>query len=96
MDNEKKSFLKQMSDQILDWDRQIEELKMEAVKTKENVRQEYEAQIKELSAEQDKLKEKLRELNSAGDEAWEILKKGTEKAAVDLKATIKDAFSKFK
>jgi uncharacterized coiled-coil DUF342 family protein len=96
MDNEKKSFLKQMSEQLLDWDSQVDELKKKAEQAKGNVREEYQKQIKELSSQKEALKKKFQELNKSGDEAWEIMKNGVEKAASDLKGTFKNAFSKFK
>jgi hypothetical protein len=95
MDNEKNSFLKKMSEQLLVWDFQVDELKKKAEKAKGAAREEYEKQIKELATQKEALSIKFRELNKSGDEAWEILKNGIEKAATDLKSTFKNAFSKF-
>jgi len=95
MDNEKKSFLKKMSEQLLLWDSQIDELKKKAGQAHGDAREKYESKIKELAAQKEALKLKFQELNKSGDEAWEILKNGVEKATADLKATFQNAFSRF-
>jgi hypothetical protein len=95
MDNEKKSFLQTMSEQLLAWDSQVEELKKKVNHAKGEAKEEYKKQIKELTAQQEALQLKIQELNKAGDEAWEVLKNGVEKAATDLKKTFQNAFSKF-
>jgi len=49
-----------------------------------------------LEHRQDKAKRKLQELKTAGDEAWEAVKEGAEKAWAEVKTAYHDAASKFK
>lgn len=52
--------------------------------------------IEALEHKQDEAKTKLQELKTAGDEAWEAVKAGAEKAWAEVKTAYHDAASRFK
>jgi hypothetical protein len=93
---DKKSFLKSLSDQLIEWDAQIADLKKKAQSEQGDLKVTYDEKIKELTAKKAEVDRKIEELKKTGEEAWITMKDGVEKAAGDLKKTFSDAFSKFK
>lgn len=82
--------------QLKEWSIKIADLKAKAELAEANVKVEYLKQIELLSARKEKAQAKLEELKIAGDEAWESLSKGMEKAVSELKDAINNAIAKFK
>ena len=74
----------------------IAELKAKADLAEAQVKVEYLKQIDSLRAKKEETQAKLEELKKAGDDAWETLKNGVEKAASELKDSINSAIAKFK
>ena len=74
----------------------IAELKAKADLAEAQVKVEYLKQVDALRAKKEETQAKLEELKKAGDDAWETLKNGVEKAASELKDSINSAISKFK
>ena len=63
---------------------------------KAEAKMEYYKTIDVLQRKQDEASTKLQELKIAGDEVWEDLKTGVEKAWSEVKAAYHDARSRFK
>ena len=82
--------------QLKEWSINISELKGKAELAEANVKVEYLKQVEALRAGKEDTQAKLEELKQAGDDAWETLKAGVEKAASELKESINSAVSKFK
>jgi hypothetical protein len=49
-----------------------------------------------LQHKQEEARKLLKELKTAGDEAWEDVKKGAEKVWAEIRIAYKDAISRFK
>lgn len=82
--------------QLKEWGTRIADLKAKAELAEANLKVEYLKQVDELRAKKEEAEAKLDELKNAGDDAWEALKSGMEKAASELKDAINIAISKFK
>ena len=96
MKGERKAYEEKLDAQLKEWNAQIELLKTRADKAKAEVKIEYYKTIEALQGKQNEAKTKLRELKTAGDEAWEDVKKGAEKAWAEVKTAYHDASSRFK
>jgi DNA mismatch repair ATPase MutS len=95
-EEQKKSFLEKMSEELLKWDTQIDELKVKAGKVAGNAKEEYHKKIDELQKKKEELKTKVQEAKQSGGEAWKSIASGIETAVHDLKKGFSDAFSQFK
>lgn len=58
--------------------------------------QEYREHIETIRARRDEARDKLKALSEAGDDAWEDLKSGFEKACDDLGDAVSAALAKFR
>ncbi|MCG2590549.1 hypothetical protein [Rhodohalobacter sulfatireducens] len=81
---------------------QLDEWKAEADKLRARIKQKQaegkidsQKYLDELKVKQSKARAKLEELEDAGEDAWEDIKKGLEKATADLKETYSKAKRKF-
>ena len=92
----KEAYKAKIDAQLKEWSIKIADLKAKAELAEANVKVEYLKQIELLSARKEKAQAKLEELKIAGDEAWESLKAGMEKAVSELKDAINSAIAKFK
>jgi hypothetical protein len=81
---------------LKEWGIRIADLKAKADLAEANLKVEYLKQVDELRAKKEEAEAKLDELSKAGDDAWDTLKAGVEKAASDLKDSVKEAIAKFK
>ena len=82
--------------QLKEWSTKIADLKAKAELAEANAKVGYLKQVEDLRAKKEETEARLDELNKAGDEAWEALKSGVEKAASNLKDSFKEAAAKFK
>ena len=95
MKNKRKVYEEKLDAQLKQWNAQIALFKAKAENAKADARIDYYKTIEALEQKQDKAKTKLQELQTAGDEAWEAVKTGAEKAGAEFKTAYDDA-SKFK
>jgi len=72
------------------------EFKAEAKNSAADIRVKYNEHLDELQLMVDTTKEKLKELDDAGEDAWEHLKEGIEKAWNSLGIALKDMSEKYK
>jgi DNA anti-recombination protein RmuC len=99
MDQEKKEFkliLEKLEAKFKQWGVDLEKMKARASKASGDVRVEYEKQIKVLHEKLEHARKKLDELERSGSSASEELKKGIEKAWVELKKAFDNVADKFK
>jgi hypothetical protein len=94
MADERKTYEEKLDARVKDWNTQIELLKAKAAKAKEMT--EYCKNIETLQCRQNDAKENLREPKTAGDESWDELRRGAEKAWTRVKIAYHDASSSFK
>jgi len=93
---DKKSYLQKMSDQLKQWDTEIDELKAKAIKAKAGSRAELLGQIDKLRAKKETVQDKLKQLQAAGDGSWDEMKAGLERSRKEFKGAFSNAFAKFK
>jgi predicted ATP-binding protein involved in virulence len=96
MKDKRKAYEEKFDAQLKEWGAQIALLKAKADNAKADAKIEYYKTIEALQHKQNDAKAKLLELKTAGDEAWEDLKKGAEKAWTEVKTAYHDASSRFK
>jgi predicted ATP-binding protein involved in virulence len=96
MDNRRKAYEEKIDAQLKEWNAQIDLLKAKADKAKAEAKIDYYKTIDALQHKQEEARTKLKELKTAGDEAWEDVKKGAEKAWAEIRIAYKDATSRFK
>jgi DNA repair ATPase RecN len=92
----KEAYKKKLEAQFDEWKVEIDKLKAKADKAEADAQIKYHKQIGDIRAKQEAVQEKLVELQDSGDEAWEDLKAGLDKAMKNLGDAIKTATSRFK
>ena len=88
----KEAYKQKIEAQLDEWKADIDKLKAKADKVKADARVNYTRHIEELKEKQAKARQKLKELEDAGEETWEGMKAGIDKARDELKSS----FNKFK
>jgi hypothetical protein len=96
MNDKRKAYEEKLDAQLDEWSAELSLLKAKADKAKADAKIEYFKTIEALQLKQNEAKAKLRQLKSAGDDAWEDLKAGAEKAWAEVKTAYHDASSRFK
>lgn len=96
MDNRRKVYEEKIDAQIKEWNAQIDLLKAKADKAKAEAKIDFYKTIDALQHKQEEARTKLKELKTAGDEAWEDVKNGVEKAWAEIRIAYKEAASRFK
>lgn len=96
MKDKRKAYEEKFDAQLKEWNAEIDLLKAKAKNAKADAKIDYFKTIDALEHKQGEAKTKLRELKTAGDEAWEAVKAGAEKAWAEVKTAYHEAASKFK
>jgi hypothetical protein len=96
MENDKKSYMQKLADKIVEWDKKIDELKIQGNEAASVMKEDYTKMAADLKVKKKDAEEKLKQLKSVGGEGWEELKKGAELAVNDLSEAVNKALSKFK
>jgi len=96
MTDKRKAYEEELDAQLKEWDAEIALLKAKAENAKSDAKIDEYKTIEALEHKQDKAKTKLQELKTSGDEAWEAVKGGAERAWTEVKTAYHDAVSKFK
>lgn len=89
-------FVENLSAQMVEWDAQIDQLKIRATSATPEARLEYSKAIAALQLKRDEAAVKLQGISSASDDEWEDLKKGTEQVWGDAKTMLRNAITKIK
>ncbi len=92
----KEAYKSKMDAQLKEWSTKIAQLKSKAEVAETTIKAECLRQVDTLRVKSEEVHAKLEELKKTGDEAWDTLKSGVEKAASELKDAINNAVSKFK
>jgi len=95
MTDKRKAYEEKLDAQLKEWNAQIALIKAKAENAKADAKIDSYKTIETLEHKQVQAKTKLQELKTSGDEAWEAVKGGAEKAWAEVKAAYHDAASKF-
>ncbi len=89
-------YVEKLSAQMVEWDAQIDQLKDKAESATPEARFEYSEAIAALQLKRDEAAAKLQGISAAGDDDWEGLKAGTERAWDEVRTVLHDAIMKIK
>ncbi len=92
----KEDYQKELQEQLDEWGKEIDKLKVVASKAKAGLQGEYYKEVEDLRCKQLAAQKKLHEVKEASGDAWEDLKEGVEGAWDSLSTGIKKAASRFK
>jgi predicted ATP-binding protein involved in virulence len=96
MKNKRSAYEEKLDAQLKEWSAKIALLKAKAENAKADGKIAYYKTIDALEQKQNQARTRLRELKTAGDEAWEAVKTGTEKVWAEARTAYHDAGSRFK
>jgi hypothetical protein len=94
--DKRKVYEEKFEAQLKQWSAEIALLKAKADKTTAEAKIEYYKVIEVFQRKQETAMMKLQELRDAGDDGWEDLKIGAEKAWAEVKTAFQNAVSRFK
>jgi hypothetical protein len=89
-------YVEKLSAQMVEWEAQIEQLKIKATSSTSAARHEYSNEIAALQHKRDEAALKLQGISIAGDDEWEDLKAGTEQLWGDFTTMLGNAIKKIK
>ena len=92
----KEAYEKKIEAQLNEWKTDIDKMKAKADKADAEAKLAYYKQIEELRTRQEVAQKKLAELKASGEDAWEDLKAGIDRAWSSLGEAVKSAGSRFK
>jgi chromosome segregation ATPase len=91
-----REYRQKLEDQLKDWDAKIGVLEGKTKQVLAEARTGLSTQVQSLRAQEKVLEEKFAELKDRGEEGWENLKGGVDKAASSLKSALDKALSQFR
>jgi hypothetical protein len=94
--DKRKVYEEKFEAQLKQWSAEIALLKAKADKATAEAKIEYYKVIEVFQRKQETAMMKLQELRDAGDDGWEDLKIGAEKAWAEVKTAFQNAVSRFK
>jgi outer membrane murein-binding lipoprotein Lpp len=92
----REEYIDQMTAQLKEWSRKIDELEFKARAARADARVTYEQRIKDMKSKREAVSTRLQELKGAGSEAWETMSTGVEAAWDEFKRAFTEATEKFK
>ena len=92
----KEEYQKELQEQLDEWGKEIDKLKVVAGKAKAGLQGEYYKEVEDLRCKQLAAQQKLHEMKESSGDAWEDLKVGVEGAWDSLSEGVKKAASRFK
>lgn len=92
---DRKELIDNLSAQLEQLDAKIDELESNAEKAEAGAQQEHDKQIKNLRNKMTLAQEKMKEMNESGDEGWNELREGVEKAMDKVDSALQSARSQF-
>jgi len=95
MDN-RSDYVEKLSAQMVEWDMQIDQLKIKATSASPEARLEYSKAINALQLKRDEAALKLQNIPIASDDEWDVLKAGIDQIWGDLTTMLGDAIKKIK
>lgn len=94
--NKRTEYVETLSAQMVEWEAQIDQLKIKATSSTSAEKHEYFNEIAALQKKRDEAALKLQGISTAGDDEWEDLKNGTEQIWGDFTTMLGNAIKKIK
>ncbi|MDD2271581.1 MAG: hypothetical protein PHP95_07585 [Desulfuromonadaceae bacterium] len=94
--NSRTEYVERLSAQLVEWDRQIEQLKDKVASSTPEIPVDHANAIAALKIKRDEAAEKLQGISTAGDHEWEELKSGTDDVWGEVRSILHDAIMKIK
>ena len=91
---DKMQFMDRLSAQLVQWDHELDELKICADQVATESKTELLERVGELRAKKEEAKVKLAQLMASSDEAWDEARAGIEKSSGELKTALARAWTK--
>jgi SMC interacting uncharacterized protein involved in chromosome segregation len=92
----REEYIDQMTAQLKEWSKKIDELEFKARAARADARITYENRIRDMKSKRESVIKRLQELKGAGNEAWESMADGVEAAWGEFKHAFTEAKDKFK
>lgn len=89
-------YAEKLAAQMVEWDVQIDQLKIKATTATPEAKLEYSATIRALQLKRDEAALKLQNIPITSDDEWEILKTGIDVIWGEVTTLLSDAFKKIK
>jgi len=89
-------YVETLSAQMVEWEAQIDRLKIKATSSTSAARHDYFNEIEALQHKRDEAALKLQGISTAGDDKWEELKAGTEQLWGDFTTMLGNAIKKIR
>ena len=89
-------YVDMLSAHMVEWDSQIDLIKVKAESTPPEIRIEYSNAIEALQCKRDEVSLKLHGISFANDDEWEELKSGTEHALGEVRSMFHEAITTIK
>jgi len=83
-------YVEKLSAQMVEWDAQIDRLKIKGTSATPEAKLEYSNTISALQLKRDEAALKLQGVSTAGDDEWEDLKSGTEHVLGEVRTIFKN------
>lgn len=96
MGEKRDAYVSKLKSQLDEWNATIDRMEEAAKVAKLDAELEYRNRLAKLRTRRDELRDKISELQDAGEDAWQTLKDGAEKAQHELKMAFDDAKQRFK
>jgi len=94
--DKRSEYVEKLSAQMVEWDMQIDQLKIKATSASPEARLEYSKAINALQLKRDEAALKLQNIPITSDDEWEVLKAGIDQVWGDLTTMLGDAIKKIK
>jgi len=92
--NKRTEYVEKLSAQMVEWDMQIDQLKIKATSATPEERLEYSMAIKALQIKRDEAALKLQNIPITSDDEWEVIKAGIDQIWGDLTTMLGDTIKK--
>ncbi|MCA9483591.1 MAG: coiled coil domain-containing protein [Nitrospina sp.] len=92
----KEEYQRKLEAKIDEWSAELEVLKAKANSAQADARIKYQQELQELNSRLNELRQKRDRLKTSGEDAWEDIKAGVDKAWDSLSEGLKSAASRFK
>lgn len=89
-------YRRKLAEQLKEWDAKIGVLEGKTKQTLADAKTGLGEQVRSLRAQEQVLEQKVAELKDRGEEGWESLKGGVDKAATSLKTALDKTLSHFR
>lgn len=93
--DKKEVYKKKIEGKLEEWKAETDKLKAKAKQRQVDTEAEIKSEIDQVIQKRDYIISRVKELNSAGEEAWKVIKQDIEKAGGEFKKTLKKAREKF-